>query len=98
MLDVVETYLRHLDPVYLQGDIWAHPLADIAPDTPGLVHGQPPLPPELLEVPEFNPFGTTIDTRDHPVETTWIVWVQTGWVPRRWIEQRIRTVEKTTIG
>ena len=97
VLDVVETYLRHLDPVYLQGDIWAHPLADIAPDTPGLVHGQPPLPPELLEVPEFNPFGTTVDSRDYPVETTWIVWIQTGWVPRKAIEQRIRRTRERTI-
>ena len=98
VLDVVETYLRHLDPVYLQGEIWAHPLADVAPDTPGPVDGLPPLPPGLPEAPEFNPMGMSIDTRRYPVETTWIVWLQTGWVPQRAIEQRIRTVEETTIG
>ena len=97
VLDVVETYLRHLDPVYLQGEIWAHPLADIAPETPGLVDGQPPLPPELLGAPESNPFGVTIDTRAFPVETTWIVWVQTGWVPRQAIEQRIRRTTERTV-
>ena len=98
VLDVVEAYLRHLDPVHLQGGIWAHPLADVAPETPGLVGGLPKLPPGLLDAPEFNPFGMTVDTRSYPVETTWLVWLQTGWVPRRAIEQRIRRVRETTIG
>ena len=89
VLDVVETYLRHLDPVYLQGEIWAHPLADIAPETPGPVDGLPPLPPGLLEAPEFNPMGKSIDTRRYPVETTWIVWLQTGWRSQQAIESQI---------
>lgn len=96
VLDVVETYLRHLDSGYLQGDVWAHPLADIAPETPGQVDGQPKLPTGLLGAPEHNPFGMTIDTRSYPVDTTWIVWVQTGWVPREAIEKRIlRTRERS---
>ena len=98
VLDVVETYLRHLDPVHLQGGIWAHPLAEVAPETPGLVRGLPKLPPGLQDAPEFNPFGMTVDTRGYPVETTWLVWLQTGWVPRRAIERRIRRVTETTIG
>ena len=98
VLDVVETYLRHLDPTHLQGGLWAQPLADVAPETPGLVHGLPKLPPGLLEAPELNPFGVAVDTRRYPVETTWLVWLQTGWVPRRAIEQRIRRVRETTIG
>ena len=98
VLDVVETYLRHLDPVHLQGGLWAQPLADVAPEKPGQVHGLPKLPPEFLEAPEFNPFGVTVDTRRYPVETMWLVWLQTGWVPRRAIEQRIRRVTETTIG
>ena len=89
VLDVVETYLRHLDPVYLHGEIWAHPLADIAPETPGHVDGQPKLPPGLLDAPEFNPMGKSIDTRRYPVETTWIVWVQTGWRSQQAIENQI---------
>ena len=98
VLDVVETYLRHLDPVHLQGGLWAQPLADVAPEKPDQVHGLPKLPPELVEAPELNPFGVTVDTRRYPVETTWLVWLQTGWVPRRAIEQRIRRVRETTIG
>lgn len=89
VLDVAETYLWHLDPVYLQGEIWAHPLADIAPETPGLVDGQPKLPPGLLGAPEDSPFGMSIDTRDYPVATTWIVWVQTGWTSYQAIENEI---------
>ena len=89
VLDVVETYLRHLDPVLLHGGLWAHPLADVAPETPGPVHGLPKLPPGLLEAPEFNPMGMTVDTREYPVETTWLVWVQTGWRSSRAIEQGI---------
>lgn len=96
-LDVVETYLRYLDPVHLQGGLWAQPLADVAPEEPGQVHGLPKLPPELLEAPELNPFGVTVDTRDYPVETTWLVWLQTGWVPRKAIEQRIRRTRERTI-
>ena len=98
VLDVVETYLRYLDPVHLQGGIWAQPLADVATEKPGLVRGLPKLPPGLLEAPEFNPFGVTVDTRSYPVETTWLVWLQTGWVPRRAIEQRIRSVTETPDG
>lgn len=97
VLDVVEMYLRHLDPVYLQGEIWAHPLAAVAPETPGPIR-LPKLPEGLLEAPDFNPFGRTIETRDYPVETTWIVWIQTGWVPHSAIEQRIRSTSKRTIG
>ena len=97
VLDVVDTYLRHLDPVYLQGERWAHPLADVAPDPPGRVR-LPKLPEGLLDAPESNPFGMTVDSRDYPVETTWIVWVQTGWVPRKAIEQRIRRTSERTIG
>ncbi|MCY3837835.1 MAG: hypothetical protein OXH09_04160 [Gammaproteobacteria bacterium] len=89
VLDVVETYLRHLDPVLLHGGLWAHPLADVAPETPGPVYGLPKLPPGLLEAPEFNPMGMKVDTREYAVETTWIVWVQTGWVSPRAIEQGI---------
>ena len=89
VLDVVETYLRHLDPVYLHGEIWAHPLTDVAPETPGSVDGLPKLPPGLLDAPEYNPMGVSIDTRRYPVETTWIVWIQTGWVPNQGIEQRV---------
>ena len=98
VLDVVETYLRHLDPVHLQGGIWAQPLADVAPEKPGKVHGLPKLSPGLLEAPESNPFGVAVDTRRYPVETSWLVWLQTGWVPRQAIEQRIRRVRETTIG
>ena len=98
VLDVVETYLHHLDPVYLQGGLWAHPLSDVAPETPGMVAGLPKLPPGLLEAPEFNPFGMTVDTRSYSVETTWIVWFQTGWVPRHVIERRIRRVKTTPRG
>ena len=98
VLDVVETYLHHLDPVYLQGGIWAHPLSDVAPEAPGMVAGLPRLPPGLLDAPELNPFGMTVDTRSYSVETTWIVWFQTGWVPRHVIERRIRRVEKTPRG
>ena len=78
VLDVVETYLRHLDPVLLHGGLWAHPLADVAPETPGPVYGLPKLPPGLLEAPEFNPMGMTVDTREYAVETTWLVWVRLG--------------------
>ena len=96
VLDVVDTYLRHLDPVYLQGERWAHPLADVAPDPPDRIR-LPKLPEGLLDAPELNPFGMTVDSRDYPVETTWIVWIQTGWVPRRAIERRIRRTSETTI-
>ena len=89
VLDVVETYLRHLDPVHLHGGIWAHPLAEVAPATPGMVHGLPKLPPGLLDAPDFNPFGVTVDTRSYPVETTWLVWLQTGWWSPQAIEQQI---------
>lgn len=89
VLDVVETYLGHLDPVYLHGEIWAQPLAEIAPSTPGLVGGLPKLPPGLLEAPEFNPMGKTVDTRDYPVESTWLVWLQTGWRSLKAVEQQI---------
>ena len=89
VLDVVETYLSHLDPVHLQGGIWAQPLADVAPATPGMVRGLPKLPPGLLEAPEHNPMGKTVDTRRYPVETTWLVWLQTGWRSPQAIEQRI---------
>ena len=89
VLDVVETYLRQLDPAYLHGEIWAHPLGNVAPEKPGLIHGQPKLPPGLLEAPEINPMGMIIDSRSYPVETTWIVWVQTGWVSRQGIEQLV---------
>ncbi len=89
VLDVVETYLRLLDPIYLQGEIWAHPLAEVAPETPGEVDGLPKLPPGLLEAPELNPMGMSIDTRSYPVETTWIVWVQTGWKSHQAIENQI---------
>lgn len=91
VLDVVETYLRQLDPVYLHGELRAHPLADIAPETPGLIYGQPKLPPDLLEVPEKNPMGMIIDSRSYPVEATWIVWVQTGWWPHHVIENQVRS-------
>lgn len=84
VLDVVETYLRHLDPVLLHGGIWAHPLADVDPETP-----LPELPPGLLEAPEWNPFGKIIGTRRYPVETTWIVWLQTGWRSQQTIENQI---------
>ena len=89
VLDVVEAYLRHLDPAYLDGDIRALPLADIAPETPGNVDFQPPLPPGLVDAPEFNPMGMSIDTRRYPVETTWIVWVQEGWIRPRIIETQV---------
>ena len=89
VLDVVDTYLRHLDPVYLHGEIWAHPLTDVAPETPGSVDGLPKLPPGLLDAPEFNPMGKSIDTRRYPVETTWVVWIQTGWRSPQAIEQQI---------
>ena len=89
VLDVVEAYLRHLDPAYLQGGIWAQPLAEVAPATPGQVHGLPKLAPGLLGAPEYNPMGMTVDTRDYPVETTWLVWIQTGWRSPQAIEQRI---------
>ena len=89
----METYLRHLDPAYLHGEMWAHPLADIAPETPGLVAGQPKLSPGLVDAPEFNPMGLTIDTRSYPVETTWIVWVQDqeGCVTPQSIENQVLT-------
>ena len=93
VLDLVETYLRHLDPVHLRGGIWAQPLAEVDPEKP-----QPKLPPGLIGAPEHNPFGIWIDTRRYPVETTWLVWLQTGWLPRKSIEQRIRRVDETTIG
>ena len=88
VLDVVDTYLRHLDPVYLQGERWAHPLAAVAPDPPGRVR-LPKLPEGLLDAPEFNPLGLTVDSRAYPAETTWIVWVQTGWWPHHVIENQI---------
>ena len=97
VLDVVETYLRHLDPVHLRGGIWAQPLRDVA-ETPDRVGGLPKLPAGLAGAPEQNPFGVTVDTRRYPVETTWLVWLQTGWLPRKSIEQRIRRVDETTVG
>ena len=94
VLDVVETYLRHLDFAYLHGEIWAQPFAGVNPD-----EALPKLPPGLVGAPEHNPFGISlVDTGRYPVETTWLVWIQTGWVPRHAIEQRIRTVTKTTVG
>ena len=92
VLDVVETYLRHLDPVYLQGERWAQPFAEVDTDKP-----QPNLPPGLEGAPESNPFGTHVFSY-YPVETTWLVWLQTGWVPHKSIEQLIRTVRETTLG
>ena len=84
VLDVVETYLRHLDPGLLHGGIWAHPLADVDPEVP-----LPKLPPGLLDAPEWNPFGKIIGNRRYPVETTWIVWLQTGWRSQQAIENQI---------
>ena len=94
---MVETYLRHLDPVYLHGGIWAQTIADLTPEAPGVVEGLPKLPADLLDAPPFNPFGVAIDTAFYP-ETTWFVWFQTGWVPHKAFEREIRRVEETTVG
>ena len=96
VLDVVETYLRHLDPAaYLQGEIWAQPLADVVGKSNRRL---PELPEGLLEAPHSNPFGMKVFPARYPAETTWLVWIQTGWIPHAHIAARIRTVTKTTIG
>ena len=95
VIDVAKTYLRRLDPSYLQGEIWAHPVADVV--SAPIPRGQPThrvysmvtlpkLPAGLLGAPEENPFGMSVDPSRYPVETTWFVWVQTGWIPRERIE------------
>lgn len=97
VLDVANTYLRRLDPIYLEGEIRAHPVADVVPEPRQvvprghrLVHRVtlPKLPAGLLGAPEDNPFGLSVDLR-YPVETAWFVWVQTGWIPRERIERMV---------
>ena len=89
VLDVAETFLRHLNPDLLHWGIRAQPLAEVAPETPGRVFGLPKLPPGLLDAPEHNPMGVTVDTRLYDVETAWLVWVQIGWRSHEIIEKLV---------
>ena len=101
VLDVVETYLRHLDPVYLQGEMWAQPLSDVATPRdrprPERLVSLPKLSPDLLGAPEHNPFGMSVDTWAYPLDSTWLVWVQTGWVRRRVIEDMVGVNRRGTV-
>ena len=97
VLDVANTYLRRLDPIYLEGEIRAHPVADVVPEP--IPRGEPArgrhlvslpkLPSDLVGAPEDNPFGLSVNPREYPVETAWFVWVQTGWIPRERIERMV---------
>ena len=100
VLDVAKTYLRHLDPVYLQREIRAHPLADVLPDVvpENFELILPELPADLVGAPAKNPFGMSIGYGSYPVDTTWFVWVHTGWVPREAIERRVGLPGETVLG
>lgn len=90
VLDVAEGFLFYVMPDHL--GIRAVPYSveyppDVPPEDTGL---RPLLPPGLVDAPPRFSFGGGVPAPPAK-EETWIVWIQTGWVPYERVEHHIES-------